>query len=415
MKKFFDWYMSRGLVMLIVIGLLLGIALAALGKTNPEIHQFAMNTGILGKFFVSALKAVAPILVFVLVLHAVSSHRSGEEVYIKPIIFLYIFGTFAAALVAVSISFLFPTSITLVGADSSAPVPPGGIIEVLRTLFLKIADNPIHALSEANYIGILAWAVLLGFALKNSAESVHQWINAISDAVSQIVRWVIRLAPIGIFGLVASTISATGFSALENYSRLIIVLCSAMFVVALVMNPIIVFFKIRRNPYPLVWKTLAESGVTAFFTRSSAANIPVNMALAKKLGLHENTYSISIPLGATINMAGAAITITILTLAATNTLHIHVDFFSAILLCALAALGACGASGVPGGSLLLIPMACSLFSIPDDIAMQVVAVGFIIGVIQDSAETALNSSSDVLYTAAADFAERRKKGEPLPL
>ncbi|SUO94118.1 serine/threonine transporter SstT [Suttonella ornithocola] len=410
MKKFFNWYMSRGLVLLIVIGLIAGIGLALLGTVSPEMNKVALSVGILGKFFVSALKAVAPILVFVLVIHAVSSHQSGEEVYIKPIIWLYLFGTFAAALVAVSLSFLFPTTITLKVADEISLLPPGGILEVLRTLFLRVADNPIHALSDGNYIGILVWAALLGFALKNSKPSVKEWIDAITNAVTQIVRWVIRTAPIGIFGLVTSTIAETGFDELFKYGRLILVLCGTMLLVALVMNPLIVYFKIRRNPYPLVWQTLIESGIPAFFTRSSAANIPVNMALAKKLGLHESTYSISIPLGATINMAGAAITITILTLAATHTLNIQVDFFSAILLCALASLGACGASGVPGGSLLLIPMACSLFNIPDDISMRVVAVGMIIGVIQDSAETALNSSSDVLYTAAADFGERRKAG-----
>lgn len=407
MKKFFDWYMNRGLILLILIGLLAGIALATLGKFSDTFQHVAHNVGILGTFFISALKAVAPLLVFVLVLNAVSSHRQGEEAYIKPIILLYIIGTFSAAVVAVSASFLFPSELVLKTTDMTHN-PPNGILEVLRTLFLRIADNPFHALTEANYIGILSWAALLGFALKNSKQAVHDIIEAMANAVTQVVQWVIRIAPFGIFGLVASTIAETGFSTLKGYIHLILVLVGAMLFTALIINPLIVYLKIRRNPYPLVFQTLMESGIPAFFTRSSAANIPVNMALCKKLGLHENTYSISIPLGATINMAGAAITITVLTLAAAQTLGIKVDFGSAVLLCALAALGACGASGVPGGSLLLIPMACSLFNIGDTEAMQVVAVGIIISVIQDSAETALNSSSDVLYTAAADFGQRRK-------
>lgn len=407
MKKFFDWYMNRGLILLILIGLLAGIALATLGKFSDTFQHVAHNVGILGTFFISALKAVAPLLVFVLVLNAVSSHRQGEEAYIKPIILLYIIGTFSAAVVAVSASFLFPSELVLKTTDMTHN-PPNGILEVLRTLFLRIADNPFHALTEANYIGILSWAALLGFALKNSKQAVHDIIEAMANAVTQVVQWVIRIAPFGIFGLVASTIAETGFSTLKGYIHLILVLVGAMLFTALIINPLIVYLKIRRNPYPLVFQTLLESGIPAFFTRSSAANIPVNMALCKKLGLHENTYSISIPLGATINMAGAAITITVLTLAAAQTLGIKVDFGSAVLLCALAALGACGASGVPGGSLLLIPMACSLFNIGDTEAMQVVAVGIIISVIQDSAETALNSSSDVLYTAAADFGQRRK-------
>ncbi len=408
MKKLWQWYIHQSLVPLILAGLVAGVAVAALGMVSPAAKEAAISLGLLGSFFISALKAVAPILVFVLVMNAIASHKAGQEVYIKPIIFLYLFGTFAAALIAVSASFLFPTSLTLQHAQQGHN-PPSGILEVLRTLFMNIADNPIHALLTPNYIGILSWAILLGLTLRKASDNVKDVINTMAEAVSNVVQIVIRLAPFGIFGLVAATIATTGFSELANYGHLIMVLIGSMLVVALVVNPLIVFYKIRRNPYPLVWQCLSESGITAFFTRSSAANIPVNMDLCEKLDLHKDTYSISIPLGATINMAGAAITITVLTLAAAHTVGIQVDFIAAVLLCALAALGACGASGVPGGSLLLIPMACSLFNISDNVAMQVVAVGMMISVIQDSAETALNSSSDVLFTAAADLGERRKR------
>ena len=344
-----------------------------------------------------------------LVASAIAQHKTGNQVYIKPILLLYLLGTFAAALVAVLASFMFPTNLTLVTAEISQ-TPPSGIVEVLKTLVLRLVDNPFNAIATANYIGILAWAVLLGIALRHAAEPAKVMLNELAEAITKIVRWVIRLAPIGVFGIVASTIATTGFGELLAYAKLLAVLVGAMLFVALVVNPLIVFAKIRRNPYPLVFTCLAESGLTAFFTRSSAANIPVNMALAKKLGLHEDTYSVSIPLGATINMAGAAITITVLTLAAVHTLGIEVDIATALLLSLLAAIGACGASGVPGGSLLLIPMACSLFGISNDLATQVVAVGFIIGVVQDSCETALNSSTDVLFTAAADLGERRNSG-----
>ncbi len=394
--------MARGsLVKQIIVGLLLGIALATISADAGK------AVGILGSFFVSSLKAVAPILVFVLVTAAITQHQSATKVHIKPIVILYVLGTFLAALTAVAASFLFPTTLTLVTGDVSQ-TPPSNIIEVIRTLVLNIGANPIRALAEANYMGILAWAILCGMTLRQANESTKVFIADLSNAISQIVRWVIRLAPIGVFGLVASTIATTGFGELLNYGRILIVLIGVMAFVALVMNPILVFWKIRKNPYPLVFKCLSESGITAFFTRSSAANIPVNMALAKKLNLHEDTYSISLPLGATINMAGAAITITVLTLSAVHTMGIEVDILTALLLSVLAAVSACGASGVPGGSLLLIPMACSLFGISDDIATQVVAVGFIIGVVQDSCETALNSSTDVLFTAAADMGEQRK-------
>ena len=389
------------LVQQIFIGLVLGIALAVVA---PSV---AKGTEILGAFFVGGLKAVAPVLVLVLVTNAIAQHQSGTQVYIKPVLVLYVLGTFAAALVAVLASFMFPTQLTLVTGEVTQAAP-SDIIEVLKTLVLNIADNPVKAMFNANYIGILTWAILLGIALRHASASAKSLLDEAAEAISKIVRWVIRLAPIGVFGLVASTIASTGLGELLKYVQLLLVLVGSMLFVALVLNPLIVWWKIRRNPYPLVWQCLTESGITAFFTRSSAANIPVNMALCKKLGLHEDTYSVSIPLGATINMAGAAVTITVLSLAAVHTLGIAVDIPMALLLSILATIGACGASGVPGGSLLLIPMACSLFGVSNDISAQVVAVGFIIGVVQDSCETALNSSTDVLFTAAADLGERRK-------
>ena len=392
------------LVKQIVIGLVLGIALAWLSP------QAGMAVGLLGNLFVGALKAVAPVLVFVLVMSAIAQHQKGNEAYVKPIIVLYIIGTFLAALSDVIASFMFPTNIILVPTGGIDVTPPSGIVEVLKTLLMNLVANPVNAIANANYIGILAWALVLGAALRHASEGTRTLIADMADAVSTVVKWVIRFAPLGIFGLVASTIAETGFGALVSYAKLITVLVGCMLFIALVVNPIIVWWKIRSNPYPLVFTCLRESGVTAFFTRSSAANIPVNMALAKKLNLHEDTYSISIPLGATINMAGAAITITVLALAAAHTEGITVDFWTAILLSLVATVSACGASGVAGGSLLLIPLACSLFGISNDVAMQVVAVGFIIGVVQDSCETALNSSTDVLFTAAADIGRQRSNG-----
>lgn len=390
------------LIKQIVIGMVCGILLAWISP------KAGTSVGILGSFFVGALKAVAPVLVFILVTAAIAQHKSNSEVHIKPIFVLYLIGTFCAAFTAVIASFLFPTTLTLVTANISQ-TPPSGILEVLKTLLLKIVDNPVNAVANANYIGILTWAILLGITFRNAGETIKTVVADLSAGVAQIVRWVIRLAPVGIFGLLASTVATTGFGELANYGRILVVLVGSMFFVALVINPLLVFWKIRKNPYPLVFTCLTESGITAFFTRSSAANIPVNMALSKKLGLNEDTYSISIPLGATINMAGAAITITVLSLAAVHTLGIKVDIFTAVLLSVLAAVGACGASGVPGGSLLLIPMACSLFGVSPDISTQVVAVGFIIGVVQDSCETGLNSSTDVLFTAAADMAARENQ------
>ncbi len=391
------------LVTQIVIGLLAGILLAWLAPSA------ALSVAFIGKVFVSALKAVAPILVFVLVMASIANHKHGQETHIRPILVLYLFGTFAAAVVAVIASMLFPSNLVL-ATENIAITAPGGISEVLQSLLLSVVDNPVSALMNANFIGILAWAIGMGIAIRHAGDTTRTVLNDLSNGVTLIVRVVIRFAPLGNFGLVAATLASSGFGALLGYLHLLTVLIGCMLFVALVVNPLIVVWKLRRNPYPLVFLCLRESGITAFFTRSSAANIPVNMALSERLGLHEDTYSVSIPLGATINMAGAAITITVLSLAAVHTLGIEVDIPTAILLSVVAAICACGASGVAGGSLLLIPLACSLFGIPSEIAMQVVAVGFIIGILQDSAETALNSSTDVLFTAAACMA---KEDQPL--
>lgn len=384
------------------MGLAVGIVL---GLVVPQ----ATAISLLGQLFVGALKAVAPMLVFFLVIGALSQHQDGKKTNMKTVIFLYLLGTFLAGTLAVVSSFLFPMTLTLTEGVSDI-APPGGVGEVLNTLLMNVVSNPVTALSEANYIGILAWAVLLGIALRQANEGTKRAIGNISDAISQAVRWIISCAPFGVMGLVFKTISEQGIDALLSYGQLILLLVGTMLFAALVINPIITFIAIRKNPYPLVLKCLKDSGITAFFTRSSAANIPVNMNLCKELGLDKDTYSVSIPLGATINMGGAAITISILTLAATHTLGIQVDIATAIILSVLSAVSACGASGVAGGSLLLVPLACSLFGIPNDIAMQVVGVGFIVGVIQDSCETALNSSTDVLYTAIAELYQKRKSG-----
>lgn len=394
--------MQGSLVTQIMIGLVAGIALAWFSKES------AQSAALLGTLFVSALKAVAPLLVMVLVISSIANHQHGTKTSIRPIVILYLLSTFFAAVVAVVCSHLLPQTLTLIDA-SQAITPPSGILEVLNGLLMSMVSNPIDALIHANYIGILVWAIGLGFAFRHSSATTRTFLNDASNAVTYLVRVVIRLAPIGIFGLVASILATTGFSALWDYAHLLGLLLGCMLLMALVFNPILVYWKIRRNPYPLVFTCLRESGVTAFFTRSSAANIPVNMALAKKLNLDEDTYSVSIPVGANISMAGASITITVLTLAAVNTLGIHVDISTAILLSLVASICACGASGVAGGSLLLIPVACNMFGIPNEVAMQVVAVGFIIGVLQDSAETALNSSADILFTAAACMAEERRE------
>ncbi len=399
-------YGETALIKLIAIGLIVGIILALfVPDVIPVISVF-------GKLFVSALKGVAPILVFVLVMNALSQ-RSESSSTMKPIIMLYVVGTFCASLVAVSASFLFPTKLSLQIADATI-TPPSGIIEVLQNVIMNVVDNPIHALTNANYIGILAWGVIVGLALRNAGDETHEILADLAKAITQVVQWVIRFAPFGIMGLVADAIGTSGVEALLGYAQLLAVLLGAFFSVALIMNPLIVWFKLGMNPYPLVLTTLRESGLYAFFTRSSAANIPVNMGLCKRLGLTESLYSVSIPLGATINMAGAAITIAVLSLATAHTLGISVDMPTALLLCIIATVGACGASGVAGGSLLLIPVACSSFGISSDISMQVVGVGFIIGVLQDSCETALNSSSDALFTATAEFAQRKAAGTLKP-
>ena len=394
-------FRAPSLVVQIVIGLLAGIVLAMAWP------QGATAVGLLGTVFISALKAVAPVLVLVLVTASIANHKHGQKTNIRFILALYVIGTLAAALVGVAASFLFPSVLNLKVAAEAGMTAPGGIGEVLKTLLMQVVDNPVHALLNANYIGLLAWAVGLGMALRHASAGTRTLVGDLSDAVTWVVRAVIKLAPLGVFGIVASLLAESGLGALRGYLQLLYVLIGAMLFMAFVGNPLIVALVTRRNPYPLVLRCLRESGITAFFTRSSAANIPVNMELCRKLGLHEETYSVAIPLGATINMAGAAITISVLTLAAVNTLGIAVDLPTALLLSVLAAIGACGASGVPGGSLLLIPLACGLFGISNDVAMQVVAVGFIVGVVQDSAETALNSSTDVVFVAAAEQARGR--------
>lgn len=406
MKNLMKKWNELSLVKQIIVGLIIGIILAV---TIPEA---AKPIVIIGSLFVGALKAVAPILVFFLVMSAIAQHKAGHETNMKSIIVLYLLGTFLAGLLAVVASFMFPVNLTLT-ANAENVTAPGGVAEVLKSLLMNIVDNPVKALYNANYIGILSWALLLGFALRNAPDSTKIMISNFSEAVSQIVKWVINFAPLGIMGLVFDAIATNGIESLLSYGQLLAVLIGCMAFVALVINPIIVFAYIRKNPFPLVFKCLKESGITAFFTRSSAANIPVNMSLCEKLGLDKDTYSVSIPLGATINMAGAAVTIAVLTLAAVHTLGIKVDIGTAIILSVLSAICACGASGVAGGSLLLIPLACSLFGIQNDIAMKVVGVGFIVGVLQDSCETALNSSTDVLFTATAEFAKRRKEGKEI--
>ena len=397
-------YREIALIKLIIVGLILGIIIALAAP------QAVPAVSVLGDLFVRALKGIAPVLVFVLVMNALAQKNSDASASMKPIVRLYVFATFCASLVAVAYSFAFPTVLHLQVADAQL-APPSGIVEVLHNLILSVVDNPIHALANANYIGILGWACLAGIALHAASDTTKNMLNDFAKTVTKIVQWVIRFAPFGIMGLVANAIGTNGLGALLGYVQILGVLLAAFFTVALVMNPLLVYLHIHRNPYPLVWTTLKESGLYAFFTRSSAANIPVNLALCERLGLDEDTYSISIPLGATINMSGAAITIAVLSLAAAHTLGISVDLPTALLLCLVSTVGACGASGVAGGSLLLIPVACASFGIGNDIAMQVVGVGFIIGVIQDACETALNSSTDVLFTATAEFAQRAKEGK----
>lgn len=401
MKKIIRAWNKASLIKRILIGMLLG---ASLGLLFPNLS----GLGILGDLFVGGLKAIAPVLVFTLVANALSQHQKGQDTNMKTVIFLYLLGTFAAALIAVLASFLFPVQITLSSASTEV-APPDGIGQVLSNLLLNLVDNPLNAVVKANYIGILSWAVVFGLAMREASKNSKELLKTMAGVTSKIVEWIINLAPFGIMGLVFKTISDKGITSLANYGILLGLLIATMAFVALVINPLIAFLLMRKNPYPLVFKCLRVSGITAFFTRSSAANIPVNMKLCQDLGLNPDTYSVSIPLGSTINMAGAAVTINILTLAAVNTLGISVDFGTAFVLSVVAAISACGASGIAGGSLLLIPVACSLFGISNDVAMQVVGVGFVIGVIQDSCETALNSSTDVLFTAVAEYASARKK------
>ncbi len=407
MKAIIGKYNSISLIIRILCGLVLGAVLGLFAPGLPVI-------GLLGDLFVGALKAVAPVLVFVLVVSALTQGMNKLDRRFGTVICLYIVSTLLASVVAVIGSFIFPQTIKL-AETAQADVIPTGIVEVLRNLLLDMVSNPLSAIVEGRYVGVLFWAAVLGIALKGIAnETTKQMLSHIADAISLSVRWIINLAPFGIMGLVFKNVSSEGLSIFTDYGKLLGLLVGCMLTVALVVDPLIAWIALRRNPYPLVFKCLRESGLTAFFTRSSAANIPVNMALCEKLGLDRDMYSVSIPLGATINMDGAAITIAVMTLAAANTVGVAVDLPSALILSFLSTIGACGASGVAGGSLLLIPLACSLFGISQDIAMQVVAVGFIIGVVQDSVETALNSSGDVMFAATAEYRQWLREGKELP-
>lgn len=385
------------------------VALGLLVRFAGGSSVVASAGNLLGSLFVGALKAIAPLLVFTLVVSAVAQHRKGMNSNIRPVIMLYVVGMAVAALLAVAVSFAFPSFVPLNGVDVADKPIPNGFGEVLQNLLLKIVTNPVQALADANYIGILAWALVLGLALRTADEPTRNFLQNISDAVNKVMYWIIRLAPIGIFGLTLHAFVSTGLENLAAYLHVLLAIVGAMAFMALVLNPLIVFFAIRKNPYPLVWTCLKESGLIAFVIRSSVANIPVNLNLCKKLGLDEETYAVTIPLGATMNMEGASITITILTLAAVHTLGIHVDFITAFLLVIIAVIGACGASGIPGGALPLVPMACSLFNISNDVAMQMVTIGLIISVVQDPCGTLLNSSTDVVFTAAADPVYRHRE------
>lgn len=405
MKKLYEQWTSISLVKRIVVGLIIG---AVLGLAAPQ----ASGLVILGDVFVGALKGIAPLLVFFLIISSLCHAGKSHGGVIKTVIILYMFSTFLASLIAVFASHLFPVTLTLTveAADLSAPQ---GIVEVFRTLLLNIVANPVSAIINANYIGILSWAVLFGIGLRGANDNTKKFFDDVSTGLSKVVTWIISFAPFGILGLVYNAVSTNGLGIFTEYGRLLAVLVGSMLFIYFVTNPILVYWCIRQNPFPLIFKCLKRSAITAFFTRSSAANIPVNMEVCEEMGLDKDTYSVTIPLGATINMDGAAITITIMSLAAAHTLGIPVDLPTGIILSILATLSACGASGVAGGSLLLIPMACSLFGIPNDIAMQVVGVGFIIGVIQDSVETALNSSSDLLLSASAEFRQWRLNGQEI--
>ena len=406
MKKLWNKWTEIALVKRILVGLVLG---AILGLTIPG----ATGISILGDIFVSALKAIAPLLVFFLVISSLCNAGNSHGGVIKTVIILYMFSTVLAAVIAVFASMAIPVKLTLATAAATDTAAPQGIAEVLNNLLLNVVANPVSSLVNANYVGILTWAILLGLAFRAANEITKNVLNDIANGTSAVVSWIINMAPFGIFGLVFNTVSTNGLEIFTTYGKLLALLVGCMLFIYFVTNPLLVYWCIRKNPYPLIFHCLKRSALTAFFTRSSAANIPVNMKVCEEMGLDRDTYSVTIPLGATINMDGAAITITVMTMATAFTLGIHVDIPTAIILSLLAALSACGASGVAGGSLLLIPMACSLFGISDDISMQVVAVGFIIGVIQDSVETALNSSSDLLLSASAEFRQWRLEGKEI--
>ena len=405
MKKILGSYTRVPLVLRILIGLVIGVTLGLFVKDIAFLS-------ILGEIFVGALKAIAPVLVFVLVIASLARAGKGLGKRFRTVIFFYMLSTFLAAVVAVVASYIFPVTITLSEAASNSA--PAGLWEVLRTLLSNMVMNPVSAIASGTYTGILLWAIVLGIALRAASDKTKETLADISDAVTRVVGWIIQLAPFGIMGLVYSSINEYGIEIFTEYGKLLALLVGCMLAVAFIVDPLIVGIALKRNPYPLLFRCLRESGLTAFFTRSSAANIPVNMALCEKLKLDREHYSVSIPLGATINMDGAAITITVMSLAAAHSQGISVNFFVAILLSFIATLGACGASGVAGGSLLLIPMACSFLGIEQTVAMQVVAVGFIIGVVQDSLETAINSSGDVLFCATAEYREWLKEGKDLP-
>ena len=406
MKKLWNKWTDIALVKRILVGLILG---AILGIAVPG----ATGIAILGDVFVSALKAIAPLLVFFLVISSLCNAGKSHGGVIKTVIILYMFSTVLAAVIAVFASMAFPVKLTLATAATTDAAAPQGIVEVLNNLLLNLVANPVSSLVNANYVGILMWAILLGLAFRDANNMTQNVLKDVADGISTVVTWIINMAPFGIFGLVFNTVSTNGLDIFTTYGKLLLLLVGCMLFIYFVTNPLLVYWCIRKNPYPLIFHCLKRSALTAFFTRSSAANIPVNMKVCEEMGLDRDTYSVTIPLGATINMDGAAITITVMTMATAFTLGIHVDIPTAIILSLLAALSACGASGVAGGSLLLIPMACSLFGISDDVSMQVVAVGFIIGVIQDSVETALNSSSDLLLSASAEFRQWRLEGKEI--
>lgn len=406
MKKILKKYTETNLIIRILIGLVIGTIIGIAAPSWTVVSIF-------GDIFVGALKAVAPVLVFILVISSLANAGKGIGKRFRTVIILYMLSTFLAAFVAVIFSKAFPVTLTLAKAVEGTAAPEG-IGEVLKSLIVNMVSNPVKSLMEANYIGILTWAVIFGLAVKAVGNSeTKSVLNCLSQAVTKAVQWIINIAPFGIMGLVFTTVSENGLEAFTTYGKLLAVLVGCMLAIALIVDPLIAAVCLKKNPYPLVFRCFKDSGLTAFFTRSSAANIPINMALCEKLGLDKDMYSVSIPLGATINMDGAAITITVMTLAAAHTLGIQVDIPTALILSVIAALGACGSSGVAGGSLLLIPMACSLFNISSDIAMQVVGIGFIIGVVQDSLETAINSSGDVLFAATAEFMEWKKQGKEI--